>query len=158
MRFHLPALAAVTLAVAVPGVARAQSGSWHLGPHVAYNFDAKNLGVGAQFTMPVARQLEFYPSFDYYFVSPGSLWALNADLKYRPAIQSTDWLYLGAGLNIARASAGGFSNTNAGLNLIAGGESRAGNMHPYGEFRVTVGNGSTAQIAVGLNFTLSHRQ
>jgi hypothetical protein len=82
MRFTLPALAAVTFAAAVPGIAHAQApGSSHIGPHVSYNFDAQNLGLGAQFTMPLARRLEFYPSFDYYFVCPGSLWALNPDLK-----------------------------------------------------------------------------
>ena len=158
MRTILPAVAAVSLAVAVPGIAKAQ-GTTHIGPHVAYNFDAKNMGVGAQFSMPIARQLEFYPSFDYYFVSPGSLWALNADLKYRPALaSSTDWLYVGAGLNLAHASVSGFSSTDAGLNLVAGAESRrAGNVHPYGELRFTLGNGSTAQIAVGLNFTLNRR-
>ena len=157
MRTILPAIAAVSLAVAVPGIAKAQ-GPTHIGPHIAYHFDAKNMGVGAQLTMPIARQLEFYPSFDYYFVSPGSLWAFNADVKYRPALSgTTDWLYLGTGLNLAHASVSGASATDAGLNLIAGAESRMGNVHPYGELRFTVGDGSTAQIAVGLNFSLNRR-
>ena len=151
---------ALVLASALAGTAQAQTGRLHLGPRLSYQFDLKDFGVGAQFGVPVARYLEFYPSFDYYFVSPGSFWNLNADLKYRIAAASVKWLYLGGGLNIARS--GGYStgststgsSTNAGLNLFAGAESLKGRVHPFAEFRFTAKNGSTGQISAGLNFTL----
>lgn len=145
---------AVVLActAAVTSVAEAQQ-RLHLGPRLSYNFDAEEFGLGAQFSYPVAPRIEFYPSFDYYFVSPGSLWALNADAKYRVPMEG-EWLYLGGGLNIARASVNGNGNTDAGLNLLGGVETRLGRVHPFAEGRLTLGDGSTFQISAGLNFTL----
>ena len=55
-----------------------------VGPHLGYNFDAQALDLGLQATLPLTPQVELYPTFDYYAVSPASLWALNLDLKIRP--------------------------------------------------------------------------
>lgn len=145
----------VVFASAFAGTAQAQTNRLHIGPRVSYQFDLEKIGVGAQFSAPIARHLEFYPSVDYFFVSEGSFWSLNADLKYRIAAASVQWLYLGAGLNLARASGGGASDTQAGFNGFVGVESLKGRVHPFGEFRFTVGDGSTAQIAAGLNITLA---
>lgn len=149
--FRVAATLALTSAAA--GTVQAQTGNLHLGPRLSYQFDLKKLGVGAQFGVPVGRYLEFYPSFDYYFVDRGSFWAINADLKYRIASQSIQWLYIGGGLQIARTA----SSTDAGLNLFAGAESLKGRIHPFAEFRFTAGNGSTGQLSAGLNFTLGKR-
>jgi hypothetical protein len=147
--------AALVLALfALVGTAQAQSDRLHLGPRLSYQFDLEKIGVGAQFSAPIARHLEFYPSFDYFFVDDGSFWQVNVDLKYSVVSQTMNWLYLGSGLNIARTSVGRSRDSRAGLNLFAGAESRRGRVHPFGEFRVTVGDGSRAQIAAGLNFTL----
>lgn len=147
-------LTAAAMLVAVTGVASAQTHSSHFGPRLSYNFDAKAVGIGAQLGVPIASHLEFYPSIDIFFPSAGSLLGLNADLKYRVGRADVSWLYLGTGLNIARSSFNGNSNSDAGLNLFAGVESLRGRIHPFGEFRVTVNSGSTAQLAGGLNFTL----
>ena len=156
MRFRIfRMITGAVLASALAGAVQAQTGRLHVGPRVSYQFDLEDFGVGAQFSVPIVRNLEFYPSADYFFVSPGSFWSLNADLKYRVATESIRWLYLGAGLNVARASGGGDSHTDAGFNAFAGVESRKGRVHPFAEFRFTVADGSTAQIAAGLNFTLA---
>jgi len=149
--------AALGLTLALAGTAQAQTSRFHLGPRLSYQFDLKKLGVGAQFSAPIVRHLEFYPSFDYFFVSDGSFWNLNADLKYRIPSESVHWLYLGGGLNIARSGSSGVHDTRAGVNLFAGAESLKGWVHPFGEFRFTANHGSTGQIAVGLNFTLDRR-
>ena len=146
---------AIALTTALADRAEAQTSRMHLGPHVAYNFDAEEFGLGAQFSVPLGQRLEFYPSVDFYFVDPGSLWALNADVKYRASTSgSLDWLYLGAGLNLATRSVNDDSNTDAGLNLIAGIESLKGWVHPFAEGRLTIGDETSFQIAGGLNFTL----
>lgn len=158
MPFRISTMAtAVVVASALAGTAQAQTDRLHLGPRVSYQFDLKKFGVGVQFGAPIARHLEFYPSFDYFFVDVGSFWNLNADLKYRFASESVKWLYVGSGLNIARSSVSTFHSTKAGVNLFAGAESLKGRVHPFGEFRVTAGNGSAVQMAGGLNFTLGHR-
>jgi len=146
--------AALALGSGLTGALQAQTNRLHLGPRISYQFDLEDIGLGAQFSVPIARQLEFYPSFDYFFVGEGSFWQLNADLKWRVASESANWLYLGAGLNLARASSGPADDTQAGLNLFVGAESLRGRVHPFGEFRFTAKDGSTAQLAAGLNFTL----
>jgi len=148
-------IAALILALmpALGAVASAQTNRLHIGPQIAYDFDIEELGLGVQLGVPIARRLEFYPSFMWYFVDPGSFWNLNADLKYRVASSQPHWLYVGTGLNIARSSFEGTGNTDAGLNLFAGAESLKGRIHPFGEARLIVGDGSRFQIAGGLNIT-----
>lgn len=141
------------LVAGASGTAEAQTSRVHLGPRVAYNFDLEDFAIGAQLGVPIATRLEFYPSFDYYFVDPGSAWGLNADLKYRFAGESLDWLYVGGGLNFTGVDNGN-DDTNVGLNLIGGVETLRGWVHPFGEFRATISDGSFIQLAVGLNFTL----
>lgn len=146
-------LFALVLATGTAGTAQAQQGSLHLGPRMSYQFDLEEFAIGAQLSVPVVRGIELYPSFDYYFVDPGSFWNINADLKYRPSA-SASWLYLGGGVNIARATIGDATSSDAGVNGFVGMESRRGRVHPFAEFRYTNNDGSTAQISFGLNFTL----
>jgi hypothetical protein len=146
------------LSSTVAVTAQAQTSRMHIGPRISYQFDVDEVGLGVQFSAPIAHHLEFYPSFDYFFVDPGSLWQLNGDIKYRLDGQNLNWVYVGTGLNIAHASAGGASDTKAGLNLFGGIESLKGRVHPFAELRVTVGDGSTGMIAGGLNFTLGRHR
>jgi hypothetical protein len=148
------AVVALALLPALSAVASAQTNRMHLGPQISYDFDYENFGIGAQFGAPLGRRLEFYPSFVWYFQDPGSLWNLNADLKFRVAGNQPHWLYVGAGLNITRFDAGTADDTDAGLNLLAGVESLKGMIHPFAEARLVVGSGSRFQLAAGLNFTL----
>ena len=140
---------ALLLTFAVASAAQAQTGRLHFGPRLSYQLDLEEFGIGAQFSVPIANHLEIYPSVDYFFVTDG-FWSLNGDLKYRIATESIDWLYVGGGLNVVSRS----GNSNAGLNLFGGFESLSGSVHPFGEFRFTANDGSTAQASAGLNFTL----
>jgi hypothetical protein len=135
----------------------AQTGRVHIGPHVTYNFDVDEAAIGGQLTAPIGPYVEFYPSIDLFLVDRGSLFGANADFKFRPTPHDAGWLYLGAGLNITHRSIRDFSHTDTGLNLFMGIESRQGAVHPYGEFRAILGDGSSVQIAGGLNFTLGGR-
>ena len=154
MRIRLAAAILAIGALATVGhSAAAQTRNTHLGPRLIYDFDFEEFGVGAQLSVPIARNLEFYPSFDYFFVDPGSVMQFNVDLKYRvPA--DFDWLYVGAGANITRIEFGDTDHHDTNLNLFGGYESLRGRVHPFVEVRVIAGNGSRAQIAGGLNFTI----
>lgn len=123
-----------------------------MGPHIGYNFDADALTLGTQVTLPLTRQLALYPSFDYYFVTVGTLWAVNADLKVRPATRR-GLLYVGGGLDWLRPSGRGGSGTT-NLNLLAGLEAPRQMHAPYLEGRLMLGNGSAFQIVGGFNFPL----
>lgn len=150
----LKVAAGLVLTVGISATASAQTNRLHLGPRIGYNFDAEALTVGAQLSVPVARHLEFYPSFDYHNVDVGSLYSINLDLKYRVAAANADWLYLGTGLGIVSRSVGDHDTSDAGLNLFIGAESLRGRVHPFGEARVTIQDGSQAMLVGGLNFTL----
>ncbi|HTI06718.1 MAG TPA: hypothetical protein VL549_15555 [Gemmatimonadales bacterium] len=121
------------------------------GAHLGYNFDVDELLVGAQLTYPFTPSLAAYPTFDYYFVSGGSLWALNFDLKYRPPTRYGAW-YVGGGLNWTHASAGGASGSDTNLNLLTGLEGRRGRTRPYVEGKFILGNGSSFQIVGGISW------
>jgi hypothetical protein len=152
MTLRLPTLGFVLcLVCGVAGTAQAQEKALHLGPRLSYQFDAEELGVGAQFSVPIASHLEFYPSFDVFFTEPNSLWSFNVDVKWRALASSASWFYVGSGLNIMESGGNG---SNAGLNLFGGAESLKGRIHPFGELRFIVNDNSTAQISAGLNFTL----
>jgi hypothetical protein len=142
------------LMFSVAGVAGAQTHRSHLGPHVTYNFDIEEVAIGAQFSTPIGGPFEFYPSFDYFLVDVGSLWALNLDLKLRVSGSGLDWLYLGGGLNVNRRSVGDESANDTNLGVFAGFETLAGRIHPYGELRLIAGEGTAVQGTFGLNFTL----
>jgi hypothetical protein len=142
----------IGMATVLAGAAHAQRP--HIGGHLLYNFDVEEFGIGAQFSIPVARRLEFYPSFDYYFVDPGSLWQLNGDLKYKLREQH-NWFYVGGGIGIARASINDFDDTDVGVNLLGGWETLIGQrVHPYLEGRLTLRDDTSFQLAGGLNITI----
>ena len=149
------AVVALAMLPALAAVAQGQTNRMHLGPQINYDFDLEEIGIGAQFSAPLMNRLEFYPSFVWYFVDPGSFWNLNADLKYRVASSQPHWLYVGGGVNFSRIDTGSADDTNVGLNLLAGAESLKGRIHPFAEARLIIGDGSRFQLAAGLNITLS---
>ena len=123
-----------------------------VGPHMGYNFDADALTLGVQATLPVTRRIELYPSFDYYNISPGTLWAINIDMKFRPPTPRGA-LYVGGGFDYLHTNAGGGSG-DVNLDLFGGWEARRRLLSPYAEGRLILGSGSTFQIVGGLNFKL----
>ena len=149
MRRSLAVAAAICFIGAMSaGAAQAQNA--HIGSYAAYQFDAQDAAMGGQVTLPLVREFDLYPSATYYFVDTGSLWAVNADMRYRfPRIA-----YVGTGLNVARRSVGTSNSTDTGLNLIGGVESRKGWIHPFAEGRVILNGGSAFQLNGGVNMTL----
>ena len=121
------------------------------GAHLGYNFDVEDLLLGAQLNWPITPQVGLYPTFDYYFVSDGSLWSLNFDLKYRPPTRYGAW-YVGGGLNYSHASSGGASGSDTGLNLLTGLEGRRGRTRPYVEGKFILANGSSFQLVGGVSW------
>jgi hypothetical protein len=120
------------------------------GGHLGYSFDTDDLLVGAQLSLPIATQLDFYPSFDYYFVDgSSSVWAVNFDLKFRPQTRYRLW-YLGGGLNLLHGGGGG--GTDSHLNLLTGLEDRRGSMRPYIEAKFILGDNTLFQLVGGISW------
>lgn len=124
-----------------------------VGPHMGYNFDADALNLGLQATLPLTQQVELYPTFDYYFVSPLSQWALNLDVKFRPRTARRA-LYVGGGLDYLHSSSGPASSGDLNISAIGGWEVRRSPVAPYVEGRLLLGHGSAFQVAGGISFYL----
>ena len=127
----------------------------HLGGHLGYSFETDNLLLGAQLSYPITPRVDLYPSFDFYFIDPGSLWALNFDVRFRPPSRSGAF-YVGGGINYSSFSpgGGGGSNSDTNLNLFTGLEGRRPRVWPYVEARLILGDGSAFQLAGGLSWRM----
>lgn len=151
----LLAMVAMVLAGAADAQRRTGGGALdrpRVGPHLGYNLDVDALTVGVQATLPVTTRVELYPSFDYYAISPGTLWAINMDVKFRPPTR-LGALYVGGGIDYLHTSASGGSG-DVNLNFLGGWEARRRPFVPYAEGRLILGSGSTFQIVGGFNFKL----
>ena len=132
----------------------AEAQSSRVGARLGLDFDRDELFLGAQLTVPISTMVEFYPSIDIYTPDRGSLLGFNGDFKFRlPRDGSLD-LYAGGGLGILSRSVEDNSNTDLGVNLFFGIESRVGRVHPFGEARIKIADGSGFQLLGGLNFVL----
>lgn len=123
------------------------------GAHTGYIFEEIWL-AGAQLFWPISSIVDLYPSFDYFFESSGSAWALNADLKAVSPSREVSW-YLGTGLGFYQSSGGGSTSSSSATlwNLFTGLEGRNGRLLPYIEVRLSLGEGGGAfRIAGGLNW------
>lgn len=117
------------------------------GAHIGYDFDGEDVLVGAQLSWPMTPSLDLYPSFDIYFANGATPWALNVDLKFRPATRSRVW-YVGGGLNLLHAN----GSTDANLNLLTGLEAQTGRTRPYVEGKFILANNSLFQLVAGLSW------
>jgi opacity protein-like surface antigen len=145
-------LTAIALLLCATPVSRAAAQRSHIGFHGGYNFDIDEALIGAQVHLPLTRSIELYPSFDYYFVSGGTLLGLNGDVLFRSPGAP---LYLGGGVNVLRAKpSGGSSSSDTGFDLFLGFETRYGRTHPYIEARELFHDNTAFQVMAGINITL----
>ncbi len=140
-------LTAVVLLTGAAVVSRAAAQRSHFGLHGGYNFDFNEALIGAQIHMPLTRSIELYPSFDYYLVDAGTLIGFNGDLEFRTPGTP---LYVGGGVNILHTT----GNSDTGLNLFGGFETRYGRTHPYIEGRGLFHDNTSFQLLFGINITL----
>ncbi len=137
-----------------------QSGQLLLGPQLGFATDNLDFFIGGQFSMPVANQFDFYPSFDIFF--PGnsvSVWGINAEGRYWPKLSMVNpGLYVGGGLSITHSSVtvgtASASNTDAGLGLLGGWDFKAVSWRPFAQLHIVIGNAHRVEFGGGVNFRL----
>ncbi|HSH45277.1 MAG TPA: hypothetical protein VK966_05450 [Longimicrobiales bacterium] len=144
------------------------------GPQVSWA-DDMDLGVGARFTFPltqVASPEEDSPlsdmliigSFDWFFPNDDtadvdvSYLEINANLAYPLELEELD-PYVGAGVNVARFSLSSdvagvpdTSDTEIGVNLLAGLNFFLGSFDAFTEARLELGGGEQFVLTAGLLF------
>ena len=121
-----------------------------VGPRIGYDFDVDHVFIGGQLNLPVGRRWGLVPSAEFYPGLSGSLFRLNADLKYHPPTVY-GLFYLGAGF--AYLHANGASDT--GANLFAGWEGRVARpFKPFLEAKFVFADNTSFNVLAGLSFPL----
>jgi len=125
-------LVAVTASTADAQRRRRRAIATQSGPHTAHmsaTTSTSTICSSAPALLATHARSRALSTFDYYFMSGGSLWALNFDLKYRPPTRYGAW-YVGGGLNWSHSSSGGVSGSDTNLNLLTGLEGRRDGRDP----------------------------
>lgn len=163
---HAVLVAFVGLTLASTAAAQKEGSS--LGPQLGVATNSLGFFIGAQFSHPVAKQIDIYPSFQYYF--PGNayggfggvnvtVWSLNAEGRYWPKLNTANsGLYVGGGINLTHVgvSVGGIggSTTDAGLGLLGGWDFKAVSWRPFAQVHIVIGNADRIEFGGGINFKL----
>jgi hypothetical protein len=138
-------------------VSASAQASTYVGTRISYDFQTDEVILGANLTVPISTQIEFYPSLELYLPDRGNKIGFNGDVKvFLPTRASYD-LYAGGGLGVVNQNLGDVSNTDVGLNLLFGIGSRIGRIHPYGEARLLLHDDTQLVLLAGVNFTLGTR-
>lgn len=117
-----------------------------IGVNAGYHLDAERWFVGGQFRFtPATLPVTINPSVEYFLDVPGgSMWELDVNALYHigRAYTTTFTPYFGGGLGVLFASPErGDSETDFGLNLVAGADFGSSRIQPFVEARIQVMNG-----------------
>lgn len=156
-QFRVFAVAVALLFAA--GMASAADKPLSFGLQASYGEEA-DFAVGARAIYnleDVHEGLNLVGSFEYYFPSNEGIdvtyFEVNGDLHYNiPLEDAKVEPYAGAGLNFARASWDGGSESEVGLNLIGGINVPAGNLKLFLEAKLEVEGGDQFVVTAGIRF------
>ena len=128
-----------------------------LGPTLAFHDDA-DIGVGATVGFDADNITEgfgFMGDLIFYFPDIGNFLEFNANATYDiPVEGSTVLPFVLGGLNFARGSFAGESDTDVNLNLGGGIAFDAGSLRPKAGLRLVVGDGSSFVLFATLPFVI----
>lgn len=142
------------LAFAVSQDAHAQN---QVGVNLGYNLEAERVFAGAQFrAQPASLPVIINPSIETYFIENLTWLQIDLNALYPFGIDNQSFTpYAGGGLGINYFKPeNGDSNTEAGLNLIAGATFGFSRIQPFAEARINIDNGTNVGIRGGVLFTL----
>ncbi len=129
-----------------------------VGPVLGFHDDL-DIGVGGFVAIPVPSlnpNVAIVPNFIYWFPEFVDAFEINGDVVYNFPVSADSpvvpWAL--AGLNVMRFSAGGFSNTEIGLNLGGGVNFNAGNLNPFAGAKFEIQDGSGFVIFGGIGFAV----
>ena len=134
--------ASLFLIVGLIGAAPAQAQTdFRLGPRLGADFgdaDALFIGADARIDTP-ALPVTINPTFDVYFIDPGSLISISGNALYSFGVANQVFdPYAGGGLGIyRRGSDNAGSSTDLGLNFIFGSEFKFRGVNPFAEAQVS---------------------
>lgn len=140
------------------------AGPIEFGVRGGYDFEEDGGTAGAQFRIPLVRQLAIVPSADVFFDESDTEWQINADAVVRP--DALAGLYFGAGAAFLNRDFDPLdldddSETEVGFNLLVGldgGRISGSSLRPFVEGRwTTVEEYDAFRLNVGINVPVSGR-
>jgi hypothetical protein len=154
--------AAAALLLLGPATVRAQV---RIGPQLSFGSD-QDVGLGGRLLANVEslERWDFIGTFDWFFPDEPvgqdrTYWEVNGNLAYNFKIPEAPTIspYVGAGLGIAHLSIDHddgreSSDTDLGLNLLAGTQFHATTVIPFVEFRIELAGGDQFVITGGVLF------
>jgi hypothetical protein len=148
----LVSLAAVTLALAAASPARAD-----IDPEVRAGVytDGSDGFIGGGVLWDLGQRGRWYanPNLEYVLVDNGDYFTINGDVHYDLDVDTPFFVWAGGGPALLFADSDrGDSETDIGLNLIAGIGARQGNIRPFAQLKLIVSDDSQLVFAVGLRF------
>jgi hypothetical protein len=152
VRFALATLGlASMLALAAPPL-EAQAVRWGVRGGIYTDVSEPFVGVDA-LTRLGATSWYFNPNVEWVLVSRGRLVTINGDFHYDLPVAGPTFVWLGGGPAVVfTRPPGRDSETDLGLNLLAGIGWRAGGLIPYFQGKVLIADNNEAVLAVGLRF------
>ncbi len=135
-----------------------------LGPRLGFDIggDIEELFIGADARFTIADfPVDLGATFDYYFTDENfTFYQISLNAYYDFVIEDVAFVpYAGAGLGISRVSldAGPFSSSDSdtGINLIGGARFNAGNVFPFAQVQLTIGDLDLFSIGGGVLIPIS---
>ena len=145
-------LGSIIAALVISSTSAVAQAATHVGARLGFNTDTREAVLGLNLTVPISTRIEFYPSIDLYVPDRGNKVGFNGDVKVLLPYRSGLQLFGGGGVGIVNRNEGDFSNTDVGINLLFGLESRVGRIHPFGEARILLHDDTQLVLLAGVNF------
>jgi hypothetical protein len=113
------------------------------------------IGAGVLWDMGQKGRWYANPNLEYVLVDNGDFFTLNGDVHYDLDVETPFFIWVGGGPALLFADpddGDGDSETDFGLNLLAGIGAREGSVRPFGQVKLIVADESQLVFAVGLRF------
>jgi hypothetical protein len=117
--------------------------------------DAEAVGLGGGVLAPIGQASRWYanPNVEMAFADHRNVFSVNGDVHYDLPVASSVSYWLGAGPAIlVNAPDVGGSNTDLGLNLLAGVGGTRGQVRPFGQLKGVVSDNSEVALMGGIRF------
>ncbi|MGA9118669.1 MAG: hypothetical protein WB699_04835 [Bacteroidota bacterium] len=120
---------------------------------VGFFTNGSNATLGAGIITGVARNLYLNPMIEYVFMTGATTLFFSGDGHYDFMIHDHAHVWLGGGLGVMYVSVNSVSETNVGLNLMAGAAwGQRESVYPYFQLKGFFSKTTNAQLAIGLRF------
>ena len=159
MTRHAAKLGLLTLSLALVGAlsAAAPAPAAMFGVRAGEYTEAGEPFVGIEMNTQLRREIWFNPNFEYVFVDSGDLVSLNFDLHYDFEVDRPLMFWVGGGPAILfsdseRNGRDDGSETDFGLNALAGVGWAVGSVVPYAQLKAVLSDDNELVVGFGVRF------